>query len=407
MPVPELTVRQVMQPDPIAVPPHTPVQHALTLMNERRIGAVLVTEEPNRLLGIFTERDLLRRVVSAVPGWRDYVVSDWMTKNPHTIGPDVNWDEAVGMMAKVRVRHLPVMENDKIIGLISNRSLMVTRTEYLNRKVDDRTRELRIANEQLLAREAESTQNLRAAGRLHRQLVLPKSPPDIPGLAWAIRYKPLDYLGGDYYDFAEPAKGHVGMLIADGSGHSIPAALLAVMASVAFNDIADRYSSPGTVLTHVNKRLAGLAEERFVSAFYGVLDAGTNTLRYATAGHPPPLWYQAATGEVHALSGSGFLLSVMPDEVYREKEVTLAPGDRLCLYTDGVTEARNEIGEMFGQERLTGCLVAHGKHKAAEIVDHIVQCQQTFCGSEPLSDDFTLTVLELSSIPQPESAPLS
>ena len=326
MPVPEWTVRRVMQPDPVSVRPGTPVQHALSLMNERRIGALLVREGDGPLLGIFTERDLLRRVVSAVPGWRDYPVADWMSKDPHTIGPDVDWDEAVGMMARVRVRHLPVMEGDRVVGLISNRQLMVSRAAYFTQKVNERTSDLKDAYDQLLAREAESLQNLRAAGRLHRELVLPKSPPDIAGLKWAIRYNPLDYLGGDYYDFAEPAKDHVGVLIADGSGHSIPAALLAVMASVAFNDVADRFASPGTVLTHVNRKLADLAEERFVSAFYGVFDATTRTLRYATAGHPPPLLYEAATGTVRVLSGSGFLLGILAEEEYREREVALRPG---------------------------------------------------------------------------------
>lgn len=396
MPAPELTVRQVMQPEPISVPSSMKIQDAIRLMNDRRIGAVIVQDQPDQLLGIFTERDLLRRVVTAVPGWRDYPVSDWMTKNPITIEPHVDWDEAVGMMARERVRHLPVMEKGRVIGLISNRQLMVTRTDYLNRKVEARTQELRQANDLLLAREAESLQNLRAAGRLHRQLVLPKAPPEMPGLRWGIHYRPLDHLGGDYYDFAEPAPDHVGILIADGSGHSIPAALLAVMASVAFNDISDKFASPGTVLTHVNKRLAGLAEERFVSAFYGVLDTGTNILHYATAGHPPPLRYEAGTGRVQSLTGTGFLLSVMPDEEYREKEAKLAPGDKICFYTDGVTEARNEIGEMFGQERLTGCLTAHGKQSASEIATHIIECQKSFIGSEPLTDDLTLLVLELA-----------
>lgn len=395
MPAPEITVRHVMQAEPIAVTPGTKIQDVIRLMNDRRIGAVIVQDDSDHLLGIFTERDLLRRAVNAIPGWRDYPVSDWMTKDPITIEPHVDWDEAVGMMARERVRHLPVMEHGHVIGLISNRQLMVTRTDYLNRKVDERTQELRKANDLLLAREAESVQNLRAAGRLHRQLVLPKAPPERSGLRWAIQYRPLDHLGGDFYDFADPAPEHIGVLIADGSGHSIPAALVAVMASIAFNDISDKFASPGTVLTHVNKRLAGLAEERFVSAFYGVLDTGSSTLHYATAGHPPPLRYEAATGRVHSLSGSGFLLSIMPEEEYREMAVRLAPGDKVCFYTDGVTEARNEIGELFGQDRLKGCLTAHGTLSATELLEHILSCQQSFIGSEPLSDDLTLLILEL------------
>lgn len=393
----EWTVRKVMQPDPIAVPPETSVLDAVRMMHDRRIGALLVRQPDGELLGIFTERDLLRRVVDDRPGWRNDPVSAWMTTAPHTIAPDLDWDDAVGAMARHRVRHLPVIEDGKVIGLISSRSLMVARNDFLNQRIHERTAEVRAANEQLIAREAETRANLRAAGKLHRELVLPKNPPELPGLSWAIHYKPLDHLGGDFYDYAEPAKGMVGLLIGDGSGHSIPAALLAVMASVAFNDVADRYDSPGVVLTQVNKRLANLAEEKFVSACYLVLDASNHTLRYATAGHPPPLHYVARSGDVRPLTGSGFLLGIMPDEEYREKEVRLAPGDKLCLYTDGLTEARNEIGEMFGEERLTHCVINHGSLPARQLVENIVNCQKGFCGSNALSDDLTIVVLELAS----------
>jgi serine phosphatase RsbU (regulator of sigma subunit)/CBS domain-containing protein len=396
MPTPEWTVRKVMQPDPIAIPPTTRVQEAMKIMNERRIGALLVQDDAGTLHGIFTERDLLRRVVDAVPGWRDDAVADWMTRSPHTIAPDLDWDDAVGAMAKHRVRHLPVVENGRVIGLISSRSLMVARNDFLNQRINQRTAELREANDLLIASAAETRANLRAAGKLHRQLVLPKAPPDIPGLRWALHYKPVDHLGGDYYDFAEPAPGLVGMLIADGAGHSIPAALLAVLASVAFNDVADRFDSPGTVLTQVSRRLEGLAEEKFVSAFYGVLDATTKSFRYATAGHPPPLLVEAATGRVRSIGGTGFLLGIMPEEEYREQTVQLAAGDRLCFFTDGLTEARNEIGEMFGEARLTGCLTGHRDASPKELIDHILACQTGFRGPVPLHDDLTIVVLELT-----------
>jgi serine phosphatase RsbU (regulator of sigma subunit)/CBS domain-containing protein len=396
MPTPEWTVRKVMQPDPIAIPPTTRVQEAMKIMNERRIGALLVQDDAGTLHGIFTERDLLRRVVDAVPGWRDDAVADWMTRSPHTIAPDLDWDDAVGAMAKHRVRHLPVVENGRVIGLISSRSLMVARNDFLNQRINQRTAELREANDLLIASAAETRANLRAAGKLHRQLVLPKAPPDIPGLRWALHYKPVDHLGGDYYDFAEPAPGLVGMLIADGAGHSIPAALLAVLASVAFNDVADRFDSPGAVLTQVSRRLEGLAEEKFVSAFYGVLDATTKLFRYATAGHPPPLLVEATTGRVRSIGGTGFLLGIMPDEEYREQTVRLAAGDRLCFFTDGLTEARNEIGEMFGETRLTGCLTGHRDASPKELIDHILACQAGFRGPVPLHDDLTIVVLELT-----------
>ena len=149
---PEITVRQVMDLTPVTVTPDATVQHVLGLMNQRRIGSVLVVKDGLQLAGIFTERDLLKRVASAVPGWRDYPVSDWMTEKPHTIEPDIGWDEAVGRMHKLRVRHLPVVENGEVIGIISTRLLMSRRAEYLNQKIEERTAELHTAFDQLMIR---------------------------------------------------------------------------------------------------------------------------------------------------------------------------------------------------------------------------------------------------------------
>lgn len=392
---PELTVRRVMDTTPVAVAPDCPVSEVLRLMNHRRIGSVLVVRDEDQLVGIFTERDLLRRVTVAIPGWREYPVSDWMTPNPHVIGPDVGWDEAVGTMDKHRVRHLPVIEDGRLIGIVSTRLLLARRTEYLNREVADRTAELRDANDQLLARDSELLHNLRAAGRLQRRVMLPQAPPDWPDLRWAIHYAPLDHLGGDHYDFATPDADHLGFLIADASGHSIPAALVAVMARFAFAQASAKSAKPGDVLTAMNGRLQELTEERFVTAFYGVFDRRTGLFRYATAGHPHPLYFEAKTGAVRQLGGQGFMLGIMPDEVYGERELPLEPGDKLCFYTDGLIEARNEIGEMFGTLRLTGCMTAHGPKPVGALLDDILACQRGFTGSEPLNDDLTLAIVEM------------
>ncbi len=393
MPAPELTVRQMMMPDPVALRPEAKVQDALHLMNERRIGSVLVCDDDGILVGIFTERDLLKRVVTAIPGWREYPISAWMTPKPHVIGPDVGWNDAVGAIQRLRIRHLPVIDNGRLLGILSPRGLMAKRTAYLDRQVEDRTHELRRANDELLARDAEITRTLRAAGRLQKQLLLPKAPPVSAGLSWAVHYAPLDHLGGDYYDFADPGPGKLGVFIADAAGHSVAAAMVAVMARIAFGEVAPGNPSPGDVLTAVNRRLQGLADERFVSAFYGVLDLGTQTFRYAGAGHPYPLWVDGRTGQVKSLTSSGFLLGILPDEEYREREIQLSSGDRLFFYTDGLVEARNGIGEMFGTDRLAGCLSHHGLDPVGKLLDDVLGCQRTFSGGERLTDDVTVVVL--------------
>jgi serine phosphatase RsbU (regulator of sigma subunit) len=396
MPTPEITVRQVMHPDPVAVPPDCPVAEVMRLMHCHRIGSVLVVRDPDRLVGIFTERDLVRRLIGSVPGWREYPIADWMTPDPYTIGPDVGWDEAVGRMTKLRVRHLPVIDAGRLVGIISTRTLMGRRAEYLDARVEERTRALRRVNDELLARDAEMTATLRSAGRLQQRLLLPRTPPDWPELLWAIDYAPLDHLGGDYYDFVHPDADHLGFLVADASGHGIPAAMVAIMARIAFAEAAAGTVHPGEVLTAMNRRLMGLTDERFVTAFYGVLDRRTRVLRYASAGHPYPLHVDGRTGAVRPLTNQGFILGVMPDEVYGERRVELHPGDRLAFYTDGLTEARNEIGELFGTDRLTGCLRTHGRSAPAAVVTDVIGCQARFCGGTRPTDDRTLIVAGLA-----------
>jgi serine phosphatase RsbU (regulator of sigma subunit) len=318
-----------------------------------------------------------------------------MTSSPHSVSPDLSWEEAMAIMVQRRVRHLPVIERERVIGIVSAGDLMSRRAEYLNREVEERTRELKRVNDELMARDAELSYNLRAASRFQTRLLLPHAPPDWPGLRWGVHYAPLDHLGGDYYDVAQPDHDHLGFLIADASGHSIAAMMVAIISRGAFAETARSTTSPGTVLTAMNERLQGLADERFVTAFYGMLDRRTSVLTYANAGHPYPLLRVAATGEIQTLSASGYMLGIMPGEQYREKSVQLAPGDQLCFYTDGLIEARNEIGDSFGIDRLKQCLAGSGGGSADQVARNLIACQSEFRGSQPPGDDMTLVVAEL------------
>src|SRR5262245_21032284 len=125
----QLTVRQVMQSEPVVVQPSCPLRDVMEQMNRLRIGAVIVVDDNQELRGIFTERDLLRRVADAANGWLDVPVAEWMTSKPHTIAPDVGWEEAVALMGRLRVRHLPVVDGVRVIGIVSTRMLMGQRAE--------------------------------------------------------------------------------------------------------------------------------------------------------------------------------------------------------------------------------------------------------------------------------------
>jgi CBS domain-containing protein len=369
-----LTVRDVMQPQPVLVAPECPLRAVMAEMNQRRIGAVVVVRAGDELAGIFTERDLIRRVADVDPGWRDTPVSDWMTSNPHTILPDVRWEEAVAAMHRHRVRHLPVLDGRRVIGIITSRMLMSQRTEFLDRLVEQRTRQLKAALDEVMSRDAELRQNLRAAARFQTRLLLPHAPPEWPELRWGFHYA---------------------FLIADASGHSIAATMVAIMSRIAFSDVAGTTTSPGAVLSAMNVRLQGLADERFVTAFYGVLNRRTRVLTYASAGHPYPLRYAARTGAVEPLVSQGFLLGIMPEEQYRERTVQLEPGDRLCFYTDGLIEARDDRGEDYGQQRLERALEEHSQCPAGVLTERLIADQRVFRGDQKLSDDVTLVVTEL------------
>ncbi|MGL4419072.1 MAG: PP2C family protein-serine/threonine phosphatase, partial [Gemmataceae bacterium] len=168
-----------------------------------------------------------------------------------------------------------------------------------------------------------------------------------------------------------------------------------IMTRTAFTEVADKTIRPGEVLSAINQRLQGLIEERFVTAFYGVINRRQNTLRYASAGHPYPYLIRPSQSAIRPLTASGFMLGIVPDEVYTEKEVALEPGDRICAYTDGLIECRNEIGEQFGTERLVNCLREMAAQPADQILSCVLDAQKSFINSVKLTDDVTVIVTSI------------
>jgi len=391
----ELTVRRLMNADPACLTPDQPVETAIQLMNSRRAGAVVVADDQSRVVGIFTERDYFRRACESPNGHVGVPIQEWMSPLPYTIHPDAGWEEAVASMERLRVRHLPVVEDGKLVGIVTTRQLVAQRANHLNQIVAERTQKLRQANDELLARDAEVNYYMKAAARLQKRLILPQSPPDWPEVSWGIHYSPLDPLGGDLYGFARPDEDHLGVLIADASGHGIPAAMVAILARSAFAETSRSTIHPGEVLAEMNARLQDMTDERFVTAFYGVLNRRTRRFAYANAGHPFPIWYSAKHKTCLDLSARGFLLGVMPEEIYSERFVELEPGDRLAMFTDGVPDCRDERGESFGQERVKSMFERVAERTASEMTEGFVEELKHFQGTAKTSDDVTLVIAEI------------
>lgn len=385
---PLLTVRQMMVSQLVMADPNLAVRDVVGLMNRHRLGAILIVG-PDGLEGIFTERDFLRRVVDAPPHWEQLPIRQWMTPNPHTISPDATWEQARAMMDRLQIRHLPVIENGKLVGIITARDIMKRANEYLNSVIEDRTLELREANERLQRRDAELTYHMAVAGKIQARL-LPDEPPRLPEIEWSALYQPLDPLGGDYYDFSSPTPNHLGIIIADATGHSIPAALVALMARMAFALSARGMTSPAAVLSRMNHLLHGISGEHFVTAFYGIFERPTRRLTFANAGQPYPYRFNAGTQKAEPLLARGLMLGILQHAEYEEQTIQLEPGDRLVCYTDGLPDCRNWAGEYFGAARIVEVLEASGQDSAESLTRRLIHQVEAFRDGKPATDDLTI-----------------
>jgi serine phosphatase RsbU (regulator of sigma subunit) len=266
-------------------------------------------------------------------------------------------------------------------------------THILENTVAERTHELAVKNAALEQAQAQLQAELDVARAL-QIAILPATFPAKSGCDGAARMIPATTMGGDFYDFIELPDGRIGLVMADVSGKGVPAAFFMAVARTNLRDLAAHYPEPGACLAQTNEMLcAQNPMELFVTVFYCVFDTSTGTLRYANGGHNPP-YVRRADGSVEALNGAGGLvLGVMPGVNFPDHTVQLLPGDRLVLYTDGVTEAFNSADEPYGVERLLAEVKAHGDGTAAALIERICRSVTVFADAAPQSDDITLTVL--------------
>jgi sigma-B regulation protein RsbU (phosphoserine phosphatase) len=229
------------------------------------------------------------------------------------------------------------------------------------------------------------------ARRIQRKL-LPASLPQIDGWEVASSWQPASGVGGDCFDALAFGRTRLALSIADVVGKGIPAALLMSNLQAAVRAFATDAAQPGELCQQVNRILCGnIAEGRFISFFYCVIDSDLATLTYANAGHYLPILIRA-DGTVERLDRGGAVLGVFPETAYEQGEVALAAGDRLILFTDGITEARNAADEEFGEERLVTIAVANRSCSAPALQARLAEAVATFAGGE-FQDDATLIVL--------------
>ena len=247
--------------------------------------------------------------------------------------------------------------------------------------IADQRRLLSIENELVIAQEIQTS-------------ILPTGSPGLEGLSIATAYRPMTAVAGDFYEFVPIDQHRMGFLIADVSGHGVPAALIAAMIKVAMQSAALYADDPGAVLSALNRSLSGQLRGQFVSASYLLIDRKNGNALYSAAGHPPLLRWRE--DKLEHIESNGIVLGVMKDPVYPVREIPIGHRDRFLLYTDGLVEPENAIGESFGERRLEQVLRSHHERSPSELLDELLdEIRRWLPPSLPQQDDITLLAIDV------------
>lgn len=263
----------------------------------------------------------------------------------------------------------------------------------MQERLKQRNLELQRTVESGSAQLVQQEQELQRAREIQQSL-LPKEIPQLAGFEIAAAWRPARAVSGDYFDVLALGEEKVGLCIADVVGKGVSAALLMANVQAAVRAFAGESQRPADLCTKVNRLLCeNIATGKFVTFFYGVLDRESCTLRYCNAGHLSPVL--VSSGQFSALEESGAVLGVFPEWKYEENLIELESGDRVVLFTDGVSEASDSEGQEFGETRVAEVALQKSTGPAATMTSAIMDAASSFCGAQ-FQDD--ATVLAVSAI---------
>ena len=327
---------------------------------------------------------------SCEPGWELILLDVTL---PRKDGYEICRElRAAGRRTPILMLSGRALESEKVKGLALGAD------DYLTKPFS--TRELNARIEALLRRASPEPE--KSAGEVEldsareiQQALIPRHIPQPPGTRVAGSYRPARTVGGDYFDVIELGEDCFTLIIADVSGKGLPAALLMANVQAAVRALAPRLKSPKELCRSVNRVLRShLSPGKFVTFFCGVIDASRRRLVYSNAGHNPPL--VCRRGQVARLETGGPVLGVIDAPGYDEAGLTLEAGDRLLLYTDGLSEAMNASGEEFGDGRLGEILRSSDAAGAGQLIEEIMDAVTGFCGNH-LHDDAAMIAVTVGT----------
>ncbi|GBF51049.1 serine phosphatase RsbU [Leptospira ryugenii] len=237
--------------------------------------------------------------------------------------------------------------------------------------------------------------DLKLAKNIQKGLI-PQIIPDWKGIQFWAAYSPMQEVSGDYYDYFPFQSDRLGIVVCDVSGHGVPAAFITALSKMLFTNY--KYAKPSESFKHINRDLLDLVKQQgYTTCVYALIERDYRIV-YSIAGHPRPILFRHKTGKAEIQEGEGTFLGMFPDggDTYRDHSLQLEPGDKLFLYTDGITEAENDRGESFGEERLISLIEKTKDLSIQDSIESIINVHKEFTmGTDPM-DDITLLGFQLS-----------
>jgi hypothetical protein len=279
-----------------------------------------------------------------------------------------------------------------LIALAYGIAALMTRREVVYTYEDLAPHVKRIVERERVKAEIDAANRIQAA-------LLPLNAPSREGASFASHYRAATEIGGDYFDFLELGEHEIGIAFGDVSGHGLTSGIVMAMAKAALLVQVKVNPAPETVLNVLNDIVMKTAPRRILMTFFfGVLDTGTQRLRFSSAGHLDPYVYRASERRLEALSSWGFPLGVRRREPFREHDVEFSAGDRLILYSDGLIEAIDDDGEPFGFDRFERTLIECGHQSAEEMKKTLLGSVKKFTRNRPPEDDQTLVIVSFEDV---------
>ena len=284
-----------------------------------------------------------------------------------------------------KIEGLQIGADDYLLKPLNEKEL-VARVQSLLR--------LKTAHDELYEKNKNYRKELFAAKKI-QEYIIPSDFSRIPYPRISGRYLPIEDIGGDFFDCYSLPDSRYGFIIADVTGHGIPAALVMTMSKLMFSEHSPYYSSTRELLTLINSKIMPLLlDDQYITAFYLIYDHSRKILTFTNAGHTHALYYRASSSRVLALDTEGLFIGITDSPLYEEKSLRVETGDRLFLYTDGISELKGTGDSEFGENRLAKFIMAHPDLHGEEFCARLIEETDSFSHAIDRNDDIAFLNIE-------------